>query len=195
MPGHDPEGLSELPAYRISYRDVRYPRLELKRGTLLVVMPRSARGEPAEVIRKHRLWVEKRQNAIEAALREASTRTLDTRRSEEEFREIVREQARSSSARLGCEIGKVFFRRMRSKWASCSKQRNLTFNRYLCFLPQRLIEYVVYHEVAHVGNRNHDARFWQVLQKEFTDSNRRERELLAYWFLLQKAIRAQEIHL
>ncbi len=183
------------PAYRVSYRQVRYPRLEFKTGTLLVVVPRSSSREPADVLYKHRRWVDNRRKLIEAALKEAEKKTLDTRRSEEEFRDLVRNEARRFSARLDCEVGELFFRKLTSKWASCSARGNLTFNRYLRFLPQNLIEYVVYHEVAHTNNRRHDARFLRTLRMEYVDSDQRERELLAFWFLLQEAIRDGEVRL
>lgn len=175
--------------YRVSYRDVRYPRLELKTGSLLVVMPKSSKMEPEEIVAKHRRWIDDRRKVIAEALAAARRKSLDTRRSEAEFRDIVREEVGRAAGSLGCRVGKLFFRRLNSKWASCSSSGNLTFNRYMRFLPQNLIGYVVYHELAHINNRKHDSRFWRVLHKEYADSNLRERELLSYWLILQRAMR------
>lgn len=42
--------------YDVAFRDIKYPRLEFKTGTLLVVLPK---GEnETRILRKHRRWIE-----------------------------------------------------------------------------------------------------------------------------------------
>jgi hypothetical protein len=194
MPGHNDTSNNQL-AYRVEYRDIRHPRLEFKTGTLVVIAPKSSHCGPSEIVDKHRRWVEDRRRVIEAAIKDMERKSLDTRRSEEEFRDLVHGMVRQFASRVSRDVTAVYFRKLNSKWASCSTKGGLTFNRYLRFLPQHLIEYVVYHELLHMDNRKHDTRFWRTLHKEYANSNQRERELLAYWFLLQKVLGEKSIRL
>jgi len=38
---------------------------------------------------------------------------------------------------------------MKTKWASYSQKGNLTINALLKYLPERLVRYVVFHEMIH----------------------------------------------
>jgi predicted metal-dependent hydrolase len=183
------------PEYRVNYRAVRYPRLEFKTGTLLVIVPNDYKGEVSDIVGKHERWVHECKVIIERAIKDAETKALDLRRSEEEFRELVAQLVQTYAAKQDCAIGSLYFRKLNSKWASCSAQNNLTFNRYMRFLPQHLIEYVTYHELTHVKSRRHDTRFWREIKKKFDDSNQREKELMSYWFVLQKGIKTGLIDL
>ncbi|MDP7240145.1 MAG: DUF45 domain-containing protein [Dehalococcoidia bacterium] len=48
-------------------------------------------------------------------------------------------------------------------WGSCSKKRNINLNRNLLFLPKRIVEYVLHHELTHLDHLNHSGRFWSSL--------------------------------
>ena len=74
---------------------------------------------------------------------------------------------------------------MNSKWASYSQRGNLTVNTLLRHLTDTLIDYVVFHEVAHSVEREHNKRFWRILSKKFPNYEKLERELLIYWFLIR----------
>lgn len=53
-------------------------------------------------------------------------------------------------------------RRMKSRWGSCTaRSRTLRFNLHLARVPERCIEYVVVHELAHLKVQNHSAAFWE----------------------------------
>ena len=53
-------------------------------------------------------------------------------------------------------------RRMKSRWGSCTaRSRALRFNLHLVRVPERCIEYVVVHELAHLKVQNHSAAFWE----------------------------------
>jgi len=48
----------------------------------------------------------------------------------------------------------------RSEWGSCNAKGEIRLNWRLVQLPPALAEYVVAHEVAHLTELNHSARFW-----------------------------------
>jgi hypothetical protein len=75
---------------------------------------------------------------------------------------------------------------MKTKWASHSKNNNLTINTLLKFLPEDLISYIVYHEIAHNIERKHNETFWNLINRKHLDYQTQEKKLLTYWFLIQR---------
>jgi predicted metal-dependent hydrolase len=63
------------------------------------------------------------------------------------------------------------------KWGYCTRGGRLSFSWQLAALPDRLREYVVIHELAHLVEFNHSPAFHRVLRKFFPDFRDREREL------------------
>lgn len=51
-----------------------------------------------------------------------------------------------------------------SRWGSCNSQREVRLNWRLVHYPPQLIEYVIAHELAHLLEMNHSARFWAVVE-------------------------------
>jgi len=53
----------------------------------------------------------------------------------------------------------------RSRWGSCSFQKNINISYFCLLLPRHLIELVILHELCHTIEMNHSSRFWQLLDK------------------------------
>ena len=66
---------------------------------------------------------------------------------------------------MGVEPGKLELRNQRTRWASCSPQRTLSFNWRLVMAPDAMIDYVVIHELAHLLEVNHTQRFWNIVRQ------------------------------
>ena len=68
---------------------------------------------------------------------------------------------------MGTEIGRpparISMRDTRSRWGSCSRAGNLNFSWRLVMAPENVLDYVVAHEVAHLRELNHSARFWTLV--------------------------------
>ncbi len=65
---------------------------------------------------------------------------------------------------LGREFGRISLRDPRSRWGSCSTDGNLMFSWRLVLAPQKVLEYVVAHEIAHLAEMNHSKAFWQTVE-------------------------------
>ncbi|MDP4009147.1 MAG: SprT family zinc-dependent metalloprotease [bacterium] len=62
-------------------------------------------------------------------------------------------------------------------WGSCSENGNLNFNYKLLFLPRRLANYLVVHELCHLREFNHSPKFWKLVEQTFPDYHQLEQEL------------------
>lgn len=102
----------------------------------------------------------------------------------------IESAAREYSERLGVRFNRIFIKKQRTKWASCSSRKNLSFNFWLICLPRELIRYVVCHEVTHLGERRHNAAFWEAVGREFENYKELEKSLFEYWFFIQKYSRS-----
>ncbi|TET77115.1 MAG: M48 family peptidase [Candidatus Cloacimonadota bacterium] len=173
---------SNIP-YRVSHRAVKYPRLEFKTGELLIVLPFG--HKPDVLLNKHRSWILKKLDFIEGCLERAKDKELIDR-TEERFKELVYSLVTKTSKDLGVELNHIYFRKMRTKWASLSSVKNLTVNRLMKYLPEYLIRYVVFHEIAHLIEKRHNDKFWQIISRKYEGYRKMEREMFAYWFLVSK---------
>lgn len=172
--------LNEIP-HKIAYRKVRYARLEFVTGKLHLVLPYGA--DPDAVYRRHKRWVEKKLDFIKECRKVGAPRGF-TRRAERDFMEFVNTCSINIAKELRVTVRKVVFRHMRTKWASCNSKGNITINTLMKNMPGELIEYVVYHEVAHLKQMGHNEKFWGIIAYRFPHYKELEKELSVYWFCL-----------
>ncbi|MGI0020240.1 MAG: M48 family metallopeptidase [Nitrososphaera sp.] len=81
----------------------------------------------------------------------------------EQTRSIIAERLPAIAATMGLQYNRVAIKSQRSRWASCSKKRNLNFNLLLSAAPVDVIDYVIVHELAHILELNHSKRFWDIV--------------------------------
>jgi predicted metal-dependent hydrolase len=93
--------------------------------------------------------------------------------SEVELRKIVRKFAKDAltcrvyyhAKRLGLEFSTLTVRDQVSRWGSCSARRGISLNWRLVLLPAALQDYIILHELAHLSEMNHSAKFWSLLDQ------------------------------
>lgn len=102
-----------------------------------------------------------------------SADTVDASGIRDALEELYRREARSFfqsriecyADQMGVAPGKLELRNQRTRWASCSPQRTLSFNWRLVMAPDDVIDYVVVHELTHLREQNHTRRFWSIVQQ------------------------------
>jgi predicted metal-dependent hydrolase len=163
---------------------VKYPRLEYKTGNLLLILPTTYENE-ITIIQKHKDWIQKKKGTIQKARQEAKEKNLVLIRTDEALKKLIHSIIEKYKKAFNFKIEKIYFRRMKTKWGSFSSKGNLTINTLLKFLPKGLIEYVIFHELAHSQERKHNERFWRIVMQKFRNYQTKEKDLLVYWFLVQ----------
>ena len=81
------------------------------------------------------------------------------------------------SQEIDISFKKTTVRGQATRWASCSKAGNISLNRSLLFLPERLVRHVFLHELCHIKQLNHSPAFWDLLQELEPDSKALEAEV------------------
>ena len=169
--------------YEVVFRDIQYPRIELKTGKPVLVLPEG--DNPQRVLARHKEWLERKLAIIRDCL-EVAKGMQPIRRDLQEFKSLVHALLAKLARETGKSFQQVFFRRMNSKWASVSFRGNLTVNTLLSYLPEDLIEYVLFHELTHLREKRHNGEFFRLISLRYPDYENRERELLTWWFVVQK---------
>ncbi len=170
--------------YTVSYRNVKYPRIELKTGKVLLVIPFGKK--PDTVLKKHEWWIRKKLDFIAKCLKAASGKKLADR-TDEEFKTLIHHIADEVSRELRVRLKGIRFRKMRTKWASLSQRKNMTVNALLRYLPVRLIRYIVYHEMAHLIEKRHNDNFWKIISRQYNNYGSLEKEMFICWFLINSS--------
>ena len=92
---------------------------------------------------------------------------------EREFRSRVEALAR----RFGIAIQRIRISRARSRWGSCSRNGSISLNWRLMLGPPDVLDYLIAHELAHVGHPNHSAKFWSRVAELYPNCDESERWL------------------
>jgi predicted metal-dependent hydrolase len=64
------------------------------------------------------------------------------------------------AALTGVDVKHVTVRNQRSRWGSCSANGTISLNWRLVQTPEFVRDYIIYHELMHLREMNHSARFW-----------------------------------
>jgi hypothetical protein len=59
----------------------------------------------------------------------------------------------------------IKFKKMKSRWGSCSSSGIITLNTMLIKIEKELIDYIVVHELAHLTHMNHSKKFHDLVER------------------------------
>lgn len=91
------------------------------------------------------------KKAVEAALTKDSAKLLSIRLNE-------------LAEKYGYKYKELKFKKLSSRWGSCSSTKVITLSIYLIQLPWHLIDYVLLHELTHLNHMHHQKAFWDELE-------------------------------
>lgn len=75
------------------------------------------------------------------------------------------------------EINRVAIKNTSTRWGSCSSKKNLNFNYKIIFLKPELADYLIVHELCHLGQLNHSKKFWELVKQTIPNYAKINKEL------------------
>jgi hypothetical protein len=69
----------------------------------------------------------------------------------------------------GASFKHIVIRNQRSRWGSCSCNGTISLNWRLIQLPEKVRDYIIVHELMHLRELNHSARFWRHVEQACPD--------------------------
>ncbi|MCB9822799.1 M48 family metallopeptidase [Candidatus Nomurabacteria bacterium] len=112
---------------------------------------------------------------VQAEAKKASVRALRA-----EANEQLPSLLSSIAEHFGYKYKSVSIKKMNSRWGSCSSSGEIVLNIWLMQLPEDLINYVLCHELAHLNNHNHQAKFWSEVEAMVPDYKILRKQLKNY---------------
>jgi len=77
----------------------------------------------------------------------------------------------------GFQWERISIRDQRSRWGSCSNRGTLSFNWRIATMPPEVADYVIVHELCHLGAFDHSASFWHLVRRALPDFHARRAAL------------------
>ena len=87
----------------------------------------------------------------------------------ERLKNIIQKSIEKYSKTLQVMPNKVRIKDIKYAWGSCSSKRNITINLKLAIKEEKVIEYVVLHEMCHLREMNHSKKFLDLVEKNMSD--------------------------
>jgi predicted metal-dependent hydrolase len=86
--------------------------------------------------------------------------------------------------RYGFNYNNISIRNQKTRWGSCSHRNNISLNVNLFLLPEKLIDYVILHELLHTCIKNHSQEFWDCFDQYVGNAKALSKELKEYGMVL-----------
>lgn len=134
------------------------------------------KAEVTKFIDEHREWIaQARQKTYEQQLKRAAffnQLPLRTRAQADEaferIKALVDPLVEKYSQLIGVQPRLVFYKPMISRWGVCNvREKSICFSAYLLLLPGWCVEHVVAHELCHLLEPSHNARFHALMDRYY----------------------------
>ena len=162
------------PEYELIKSSRKTLAAEIKQGRLIIRAPHQAADDDIRrFIQKNRQWIE--NHLAKSRSREAAAESIPKLTPEElhnraqQALKVIPARAAYYAPLIGVTYGRITIRNQTSRWGSCSSAGNLNYNWKLVRMPEKVMDYVVIHELAHRKEMNHSARFYQIVEQQMPD--------------------------
>ena len=165
-------------AIQVTYRRTRRLSMRIvKNGDVHVSAPIGMpKSEVERFIEEHRDWItEARKKTYENQKRRAAFYNqlpLRTRVQADDalrrLKALIEPMVERHSKEMGVKPSVVYYKAMISRWGVCNvKDKSICFSAYLLLLSEWCVEHVVVHELCHLLEPSHNARFHELMDKFF----------------------------
>lgn len=157
-------------------------RITVKPSGIRVSVPRQLTlAQGRDFACSHREWIGRHVTHMEQRLRAQAdaARNLPAL-SEKDAREKLSTRLTELADQHGLTFTRFTIRRQKTRWGSCTHHGSISLNMALARLPQRLMDYVILHELVHTHIKGHGRLFWKELERMHSQAIDHHRELRFY---------------
>jgi len=130
--------------YRLRLEKGSYAPVKLYQGRLVVTLP-DGNTEPHMVRNALVSWYKK------------------------QARKRFKDKVKRFAPIIGVEPAEVDVKTFKARWGSCSAKGKLDFNWKVLLAPNRIVDYVVVHELCHIKQHDHSPKFWKEVERVMPD--------------------------
>lgn len=166
--------MAEQISYEIFYSNRKTLAVQIRAdGSVVVRAPkRMAKYKIEAFLREKQDWIlTHRKKALEAVEKKQENRLNDEEQKAaiQKAGRMLAEKTARYAREMGVAYGRITIREQKTRWGSCSSAGNLNYNWKLVRMPEKVMDYVVIHELAHRKEMNHSARFYQIVEQQMPD--------------------------
>lgn len=151
--------------------------IQVKPNEVIIRVPlRMKEKEIEKIVETKRHWIE---NHLDSLDKKQKLLQNTEPYSQEEIKSFVAKAKKDIPPRvelyakkIGVTYNRISIRCQHTRWGSCSSKGNLNFNCLLVLLPDEIIDSVIVHELCHIKQMNHSAKFYEEIEKVFPDYKR-----------------------
>jgi len=92
-------------------------------------------------------------------------------------KDYLTERAFEIARHMGAKPASVRVGSAKTRWGSCSAKKNISLSWRLIMADDEVIDYVIVHEIIHLAEMNHSARFWSAVEGALPDYRERRARL------------------
>jgi hypothetical protein len=158
-------------------------------GKVLVKAPnRTPEKYITDFVQSKMAWISKKVSHVSNSqnlIKDLNLEEIDKQKQKKESKRIISEAVNHWSTTMGLAFKNIRISSARTRWGSCSHQNTISINWRLSLLPPELLEYVVIHELAHIKEKNHSSKFWDLVEQYCPDWKQKRLELKKYGSILE----------
>ncbi len=158
----------------------RYLRIRIQPGgEVVVTVPKNVNSSVVEkFLQDKNNWIQKKVKLMEQYPK--ITKVVLSRKEIAALKikalTFIEERLTHFNVKYGYKWNAITIRQQKTRWGSCSRKGNLNFNYKIALLPEHLADYIVVHELCHLGEFNHSKSFWNLVSRTIPDYKERRFE-------------------
>lgn len=165
--------------YKLIYSNRKSISASVKGGVLTVRAPRGiSKAVIDDFLKKHSAWIDEHLTAsIKKEERYSALSEADIAELKRSARAYLSVKTEYYANIMGLKYSRITITSAKTRFGSCSSKGNISYSWRLMLYPEPAREYVVVHELAHLVEMNHSARFYRIVESILPDYKERKRML------------------
>ncbi len=147
--------------------------LQIKHWELIVRAPKLMPQFMIEnFVKKHKKWIKRKMKNYKVGdecIRPLQKSEKEILKLKQKAKAYIPWRVEKLAKRFDKKYNKIKITSAKTRWWSCTSQKNLNFSYRLIQAEKKAIDYVIIHELAHLKYMNHSKKFWLHVEEMMSD--------------------------